>query len=133
MSNRFRYLWTEFKKDTEAFNRNMVFIKIENIGEADATALELIGNYKKTTYGETQNRSLDRPYKRLKKGKSLVDIIEEYQTPNENDYFELNKCIIKFTDVKGNFNKDKKIKTDFSNFNDPIIHNTEVKVQFKST
>ncbi len=101
-------------KRTE-YKMNAVFVKVENISETIAVDVNFETNYaKRSLSDETHATTKTISFGELKKGESIVDIVDIFELPSENDYFKIRYCTVEFNDINGRYVKDKPMKNDFS-------------------
>lgn len=114
--------------DQTSFNKNVVFVKIENLGEANAVDTRLEVCFDRKNLGEVtcgSRKTIE--FGTLKKGESAIDYLDEYQTPTQEDYFKVSKCTVEYKDINRKFTNDDPMENDFSKsapfdlFNDDVL------------
>jgi len=108
----------QVKKDLSlegATSKDIIFVKLENVGDSVAIDVEFEIQYSKKNLGEEQaHQSKKISFRDLKRGQIAVGMLEVYDNPSTNDYFDIEKCLVKFNDVSRRYSKEGAMMHDFS-------------------
>lgn len=114
-SEKFDTLQKEYISNPDTFNKNIIFVKVENIGQTNAIDLDANVIYDKKNLGkEITGASQKTEFGTLKKGYFALDIVEVYDNPTSNDYFRIKKCESTLTDVNSKCMKEAPRSQNFS-------------------
>ncbi len=102
-----------FLKRTEKFNQlqqdsaradydaDVVFVKVQNIGEITAVEVCLKIKYERKNFGDTTTIEKDIPFGILKKDEISVALIDVFQSPAEADYLKIVDGWVEYNDING--------------------------------
>lgn len=115
-NEKFLHLSKEYNTKTESFNKNIIFVIVDNWSGVDAVDIVFHITYDKKNFGiVTSDTSMNVELGNLKKGEKTIYIVDVYESPTQEDYFKIKDCWVKFNDVNGKWAKEKPAKEDFSN------------------
>ncbi len=110
--DRFKIIENEAKNP--GFNKNIVFLKVTNIGSG--VALDVVFRIKYQFNNIADYRDLERPLtfgNIEKEGGYSIKLVDVYNNPNsDTDYFKLGKCILEFNDICNKQSEEGGYKTD---------------------
>ncbi len=97
-----------------SIRKDFIFVKFENLGDGAALDIELNIKYNKNNRGDEGSVSKKVKFKDLKSEEISLQLLESYDDPTQDDYFEMRECYVMFNDIGRRYSKDKPIKWDFS-------------------
>lgn len=105
---------SEYTKNSELFNKQLIFIKVENIGQTNILDLGIHIKYLKDSLSTKRESSRDIEFGILKVGAISLALVEVYDNPSSNDSFRLLTCESHLTDGNGKNMKEAPRYQDFS-------------------
>ena len=119
---RFKHIQKQSAQNNNQLGKNIVFLKAENVGDANSVEVSAAIVYKRET-PLTGTGRVERSFNfgTIKKGDYRIEILEVYDNPSINDIFHLERCITTFNDVAG-----KKVQEK------PHLEDSSTAIQFKA-
>jgi len=111
MNEQVKKLQEDFKNDTPP-KKDMIFVIAENIGGTTAIGVKLDINYSKQMFGKNFTQTVNIPFGTLKAGENRVELVECFEDPAKNDYFEIKEIKTIFNTVSRQHFSERPKKTD---------------------
>jgi len=98
LNQQVKRLLDDFKKD-DPVKKDLVFIKVENVGETTAIEVRVDLDYSTQAYGKDHKQNISIPFGVLKKDETVIELVDSFEVPTKNDFFKIEKCITVFNTV----------------------------------
>jgi hypothetical protein len=82
--------------------KDIILVKLENLGKAVATNLEVTIRYDKRNL-EEERKGLEKKIciANFRQDQKHIEIVEVFNSPSASDYFKINSCVAIFHDING--------------------------------
>jgi len=111
---------------------NYVFARIENIGEATGIEVKLDIRYQKKSLGEISEGQKLFEFGTLRSGDNIVELVEFFEFPVEEDYIKINECRAEYNNVKDKHSANSPKKQDFAKNVSSVNNDTGAKINLKN-
>jgi len=91
--------------------KNYIFIKVQNIGDANSIDTKVELEYAKKNLGELSTQRKIFEFGTLNKGASIVEVVDFFDEPGAADYLQIKKCSTEYNTVNGKYVYDRARKT----------------------
>lgn len=110
----FKRLKAEQKSGND-FDKNLVFVRVKNIGECNAIDIKIALEYKKQNLAKSDNINPDdREFGALEKRHSYLYLLEVFDAPVGSDYLQIKKFKLEYGDIGNKHNKGSVYRENFS-------------------
>lgn len=129
-SEQVQNLVTDFQKE-DPTKKNLVFVQVENIGGIPAIDVEMSLDYNMHFFQQDSGRQIKKNFGTLKPGECRMELVDCFDVPSNNDFFEVNDCKVFFNTISRKQHADGPKKNDVNQVIVSQNHDANVIVVFQ--
>jgi hypothetical protein len=112
--------------------KNYVFVRVENIGEATGIETKLKLKFIKKNIEERETKERDIEFGTIKKNEIKIESLDVFESPSKEDYLQIKDCITEYSTVISKHFEDEPSSDEHAKNVSAIYADDLIKISFKN-